>query len=101
MVLARGKRLVVLDKNGAPQSLSRMLKSVTDIGKIKEKISDIIKTLPTIEQGRNRQDIQRKEEIDLSNEQSRFNKRIKAVKGYDELSKTQERLLKRGRGYSL
>lgn len=103
MMLAHGKRLVVLDKNGAPHSLTRMLKSVANASDVKEKVADIAKVLPTVKQGQNSLDIQRRKETDLSSDQDRFHKRLKAGKGYLELTKKQEKLLnqKRGRGYSL
>ncbi|GAB5527501.1 MAG: hypothetical protein Roseis2KO_53730 [Roseivirga sp.] len=103
MMMAQGKRIVLLDKNGTPHSLTRMLKSVAQAREMKEKVADIAKALPTIEQGQNSLDIQRRKEIDLSKDQERFKDRLEAGKGYLELSATQERLLKqkRDRGYSL
>lgn len=49
LVLAQGKRLVVLDREGSPQSLTRQLKDMAQAKQVKEKLGDIISELPSID----------------------------------------------------
>ena len=97
MMVAKGKRLVLLDQKGQPHSLTRILKPIATAKEVREKMVDIIQALPSIEHGQNSLDIQRQKEIDLSKDQERFKGRLVAGKTYLDISKKQEQLLKQKR----
>lgn len=80
LILAKDKRLIVIDRNTKHWSLTRQLKAVAKAKEVKEKVASIEKFLPSLEHGkglaRRLDKIKSPKSIDQSQEEVNFRKRV-------------------------
>ena len=93
-VLAQGKRVVVLDKYGHPQSLSKQLGDLANAKKVKEKLKDVMEHLPSIEDAQRDIKISRSEK-DLDRTQKQMSAQTKGFKKDQELNQKQDQFNER------
>ncbi len=92
--LAQGKRVVVLDKYGHPNSLSRQLGDLANAQKVKEKLKDVLEHLPSIEDAQ--RGIKRnRSQKNLERTQKQMSAQVKGFKKRQELDQKQGRFEKR------
>ncbi|MFY0599306.1 MAG: relaxase/mobilization nuclease domain-containing protein [Cyclobacteriaceae bacterium] len=111
MMLAKGKRIVVLDKHGNAQSLNRQLNPYIKSKQVKEKIKDIVQDLPDIDtaqqyirQEKTRKELEKSQQSmeanrkafsqfkDMEERQRQFNERLQFYK--DKFRQERERELR-------
>jgi len=94
VLLAKGKRLIVIDQNGTPQSLTRVLKPVANARQVKTRIKDIENDLPKAE---NIQRLQKQlnNRNELKKTEAQMQEKLKSFKTERHLLKVEEEMINR------
>ena len=94
ILIAKGKRIVVIDHNGTPQSLTRILKPVANAQQVKTRIKDIENDLPKAE---NIQQLQKQlnSRNNLKKSEVYMQEKLKSFKTDRHLLKVEEEMINR------